>query len=190
MADWYYIGHYGQLGPLTLDQIGELVQGGVIQRETYVWRTGQANWSLATDADDLKPYFQTVDPMFSSPPPPPPNVSGVAHSGTIAADPMRWTGTPTGSQSYGSTAPMPPYPLTHTQGSYIAIRSEKSRVAAGILNLLIPGVGRMYMGYAAIGVLQLFFSLCGVGVIWSFIDGILILAGSPKVDGYGRVMDR
>ena len=40
VADWYYIGHYGQLGPLTKEQIDELVDGGVIARETYVWSTG------------------------------------------------------------------------------------------------------------------------------------------------------
>ncbi len=186
MADWYYIGHYGQLGPLTLDQIGELVQGGVIQRETYVWRTGKKDWESASNADDLKPYFQTADPLFASPPPPPPG-SGAFSPTVVSSDPMRWTGNPTGPGYAGDPTA---YGMSPMGGSYLAVRSEKSRVAAGVLNLFIPGVGRMYMGYAAIGVLQLVFAMCGVGVIWSFVDGILILAGSPKVDGYGRIMDR
>jgi TM2 domain-containing membrane protein YozV len=54
---------------------------------------------------------------------------------------------------------------------------------------VVPGVGRMYMGYGAIGVLQLVLTLCGgVGYIWSFIDGIIILSGGVKMDGYGRQM--
>src|SRR5579859_2938673 len=40
VGEWYYIGHYGQLGPLTREQIDELVTGGVISRDTYVWRAG------------------------------------------------------------------------------------------------------------------------------------------------------
>ena len=64
--------------------------------------------------------------------------------------------------------------------------SDRSRPLAGVLNLIFPGVGRLYLGYMALGILQLLFALCGVGIIWSFIDGILMLAGSLKYDGYGR----
>ncbi|MBX3117700.1 MAG: DUF4339 domain-containing protein [Fimbriimonadaceae bacterium] len=190
MADWYYIGHYGQLGPLTLDQMGELVQGGVIQRETYVWRTGLASWDIAVNSDELGSFFLTVDPLFASPPPPPTMSPSVNAGGGSTQDPMRWTGAPAAPLGYANPSSMAPYPISSPPGGYLAVQSEKSRVAAGLLNLLIPGVGRMYMGYAAIGVLQLVFFPCFVGWIWSLIDGILILSGSPKVDGYGRVMDR
>ena len=45
----------------------------------------------------------------------------------------------------------------------------------------------MYLGYAAYGVLQLVFTLCfGIGYLWSIIDGIIILTGGIKLDGYGR----
>jgi TM2 domain-containing membrane protein YozV len=71
--------------------------------------------------------------------------------------------------------------------AYSPIRSDRSRALAGILQLLIPGVGRIYLGYAAYGVLQLFFTLCfGIGYLWSIIDGIVILTGGVKLDGYGR----
>ncbi len=74
-------------------------------------------------------------------------------------------------------------------GNYSVVpKSDKSRIAAGILNLL-PGFGRFYLGYAAHGVLQLMTSFCGVGLIWSWLDGLYIMVGGAKYDGYGRVID-
>ncbi|HTQ09981.1 MAG TPA: DUF4339 domain-containing protein, partial [Fimbriimonadaceae bacterium] len=70
MADWYYIGHYGQLGPLTFEQVEELVQGGVIARDTYVWYQGLPDWSLAETVSELKSTFQLIAPVVVPPPPP------------------------------------------------------------------------------------------------------------------------
>jgi TM2 domain-containing membrane protein YozV len=73
------------------------------------------------------------------------------------------------------------------QPVFSTVRSDKSRAVGGILNLIIPGVGRMYLGYGAMGILQFILALCGgVGIVWSFIDGILILTGTVKMDGFGR----
>ncbi len=67
--------------------------------------------------------------------------------------------------------------------------SDKSKVTAGILQLLLGtfGVGRFYLGYTTIGVLQLVVSLvtCGIGAIWPLIDGIMILMGNVP-DPQGR----
>ena len=72
---------------------------------------------------------------------------------------------------------------------YGTVQSDRNRVVAGILNLLLPGVGRIYLGYAAHGVLQLVLSFCfGLGYLWSFVDGIIMLSGGVKYDGYGRVL--
>ncbi|MEZ0578949.1 NINE protein [Nocardioides sp. MH1] len=68
--------------------------------------------------------------------------------------------------------------------------SDKTKIVAGLLQLLIPlGFGRMYMGHVGVGVAQLVVTIvtCGLGSIWPFIDGIVILAGSPR-DGMGRPM--
>ena len=55
-----------------------------------------------------------------------------------------------------------------------------------MLQLLLPfGVGRLYSGHAGIGIAQLLLSVFFVGVLWSFIDGIIILVGRPT-DPYGR----
>lgn len=65
--------------------------------------------------------------------------------------------------------------------------SDRSKVVAGLLQLFLPiGIGRMYAGHAGIGIAQLLLTLFfGIGVIWAFIDGIVILAGRPT-DGRGR----
>ncbi|OBJ40717.1 hypothetical protein A5630_24295 [Mycolicibacterium mucogenicum] len=66
--------------------------------------------------------------------------------------------------------------------------SDKSKVTAGLLQILLGGfgVGRFYLGYTTIGVLQLVVSLvtCGIGAIWPLIDGIMILMGNvPDTQG-------
>ncbi|MFY1701690.1 MULTISPECIES: TM2 domain-containing protein [Micromonospora] len=67
--------------------------------------------------------------------------------------------------------------------------SDKSKVVAGVLGILLGtfGAGRFYMGDTKTGVLQLVVSLvtCGIGGLWGFIDGILILVNGG-VDGQGR----
>jgi TM2 domain-containing membrane protein YozV len=65
--------------------------------------------------------------------------------------------------------------------------SDRSKVVAGLLQLFLPiGIGRLYAGHTGIGVAQLLLTLFfGIGMIWAFIDGIVILAGRPT-DGHGR----
>jgi hypothetical protein len=64
--------------------------------------------------------------------------------------------------------------------------SDRSKVVAGLLQLFFPiGIGRLYSGHVGIGLAQLVLSLFGIGVIWAFLDGIVILAGRPT-DQYGR----
>jgi hypothetical protein len=64
--------------------------------------------------------------------------------------------------------------------------SDRSKVIAGLLQLFLPfGFGRLYTGHAVIGVAQLVLSIFGIGVLWAFIDGIVILAGRPT-DVRGR----
>jgi hypothetical protein len=164
VGDWYYIGHYGQLGPLTRDQINELIEADVISHETYVWKVGMSEWAPAGRVVELAAYFTTRAPSMSPPPPPP---------GPLTQQQAK--------HEYNRPQVYASYPP-----SFVTIKSDKSRALAGILQLIIPGVGRMYLGYAAYGVLQLVFALCGVGAIWSFIDGIFILAGGVRYDGYGR----
>lgn len=82
--------------------------------------------------------------------------------------------------------------LVNTQAGTL----RKSRLAAGLMNLLLPligvsGIGRIYMGYVGLGVAQLVVGLitCGIGGLWSLIDGIVILSGKPETDAKGQPLE-
>jgi TM2 domain-containing membrane protein YozV len=66
--------------------------------------------------------------------------------------------------------------------------SEKSKVTAGVLQLLLGGfgVGRFYTGHTGMALGQLF--TCGGCGIWALIDGIMLLAGKEQTDAQGRVL--
>ncbi len=179
-AEWYYVGHYGQLGPLTLSQMTELASDGVITQETYVWRNGMSDWTPAQNVTDLRGSLGVIQPEVYPPARP------------IASPPP----SPMGSRAISPVAPDPfPTYSVHSQSGWQYIqshapKSDKSRVLGGLLNFL-PGVGRLYLGYMAHGVLQIFvtFMTCGVGYLWPMIDAIYILAGGVRLDGYGRRLD-
>jgi TM2 domain-containing membrane protein YozV len=68
---------------------------------------------------------------------------------------------------------------------------QKSKVVAGILGILLGSLGihRFYLGYTGIGIAQIAVTIltCGIGAIWGFIEGILILVGSGiTTDAQGR----
>jgi TM2 domain-containing membrane protein YozV len=66
--------------------------------------------------------------------------------------------------------------------------SDKQKLTAGLLQILLPfGIGRFYIGDTGVGVAQLLVAIftCGLGTLWSFIDGILMLTGDPN-DAQGR----
>lgn len=95
-------------------------------------------------------------------------------------------------------APGPPLPYRPTPypGHDSLIRSGKSRITAGVLQIVLPfGVGRFYTGHNGIAIAQLllfFFGLLTFGftsaiaAIWCFIDGIVLLANTDSTDAAGR----
>lgn len=113
---------------------------------------------------------------------------------------------------YGVAVPVPvPFAVDPATG---LAYSDKSKVVAGLLQLLLPfvgvlGVGRLYTGHIAIGLVQLighfvawalfwvlFIFIIGFVFVpvawalwlWSVIDGIVILASSSPRDAHGRVL--
>ncbi|MCB0826738.1 MAG: DUF4339 domain-containing protein [Armatimonadetes bacterium] len=186
-AEWYYVGHYGQLGPLTLDQISELVDDGVIDKDTYVWRNGMPDWTPAAGINELSARlsggYNSVGQTAYSDGPTPPAFNPQGSRPLMSANP----------QSMQSVAPKAHMPYTSVQAVHhyhtiSAPESDKSRTLGGLLNF-IPGIGRMYLGYSAHGVIQLLLTIfCGVGLLWAWVDAIVILAGGVKYDGYGRLL--
>ncbi|MDR3070892.1 MAG: NINE protein [Propionibacteriaceae bacterium] len=87
----------------------------------------------------------------------------------------------------------PPYAPYGAQPVY---GEQKSKVAAGILGILVGslGVHNFYLGYTGKAVAQLLLTLVGwillglgpiAAAIWGLVEGIMILTGSIKVDAKG-----
>ncbi len=85
------------------------------------------------------------------------------------------------------TTVRPERPVTET----VAVTGElKSKTTAGILGILLGGLGvhRFYLGYTGIGIAQILVTIftLGIGSLWGFIEGILILTGSINKDAKGQ----
>lgn len=148
--------------------LGEHLAEGRLEMDEYENRVAVAI-AAATRAD-MRPLFDDLPaphPGFLRPPPGP--------MSPPAAPPFP-----------------PPYPLAYPPPAMPAMpqppTSHKSHITAGLLQVLLPfGVGRFYTGHTGMGVAQLLvviFTL-GVGTIWPFIDGILLLVNGG-VDSTGR----
>lgn len=108
-----------------------------------------------------QPYYPPPtgpQPQFGAPPPPP------------------------GMMPPGYGTPDAPYGFDPITGVPL---SDKSKIAAGVLQLFLGnlGIGRFYTGHTGIAVAQLL--TCGGCGIWSLIDGIIILV-SGGTDSQGR----
>ncbi|MEO6472507.1 MAG: TM2 domain-containing protein [Aeromicrobium sp.] len=118
-------------------------------------------------------------------PPPPPGGYAPPPAGGYPPQPG-WAPQP-GSYPYGpyGANPQAPYGYHQVTGQPF---SEKSKIVAGLLQIFLPfGIGRFYMGQTNMGIAQLLVAIftCGIGSIWSFVDGILVLINGG-VDEHGR----
>lgn len=140
-----------------------------------------------------QPDGQPVPPPYGSPTPPPPGQTpppppygepAPPPYGQPYAQPSGYPPPPTAGVPYGAS-PAAPYGVHPVTGIPY---SDKSKLVAGLLQILIPlGIGRFYIGDTKTGVWQLVVTIltCGIGGLWPFIDGIIILA-TDSADAQGR----
>ena len=68
----------------------------------------------------------------------------------------------------------------------------KSKVLAGILGILLGGIGihNFYLGKTGRGLMQIVVTVItlGAGALWGFIEGIMILVSDDWTDSQGRPM--
>ncbi|MBZ5735865.1 TM2 domain-containing protein [Nocardioides sp. TRM66260-LWL] len=143
---------------------------------------------------EQSPQGQVPPPPPSAPSAPsgyPPPPAGQPHPGWAPppgqpwgpSPGQQWGGQPWPGQPYGAApgaAPGAPWGVHPVTG---VPYSEKSKLVAGLLQLLIPlGLGRFYIGDTTTGVLQLVVTVltCGIGAIWPFVDGIILLATDSR----------
>lgn len=124
---------------------------------------------------------EPVPPM----PPPPAGSAGAWGAPPVGGPGQSYAGQQYPGQQYasgpysGQPQWNPPFP------------GQKSKVVAGILGILLGSLGihRFYLGYIGIGIAQIVVTIltCGLGALWGFIEGILILVGSGiTTDAEGR----
>lgn len=75
-------------------------------------------------------------------------------------------------------------------GAYLKTEAVKSRIIAIILAFLLGGIGahRFYLGFYWVGIAQIAFTALtvGYGVLWGFIEFVLLLSKNFNVDAKGR----
>jgi TM2 domain-containing membrane protein YozV len=142
-------------------ELGEHYAEGRLDGAEYEERTTAAY--AARTADDLAPLFADLP----------------REQPTVAIPPQATTALPVPS-GYDPDAPYGRDPVTGRP------YSDRLKVIAALLQLFLPfGTGRFYTGHTGIAIIQLLLAFLGIGMIWSFIDGIVMLAGDPT-DPEGR----
>jgi hypothetical protein len=63
-----------QSGPFNMDALKQMIQNGQVNKETYVWKEGYANWVTASEAPEIAPLFSSIPPPPPGPPGPPPTI--------------------------------------------------------------------------------------------------------------------
>jgi hypothetical protein len=82
--------------------------------------------------------------------------------------------------------PAGPPPVYYQHAPPPSVYSDKYRVVAGALQIVLPfGTGRFYTGHTSMALAQLLLVFVGVGVIWSLVDGVVLLIGGGT-DAHGR----
>lgn len=176
----------------AVQALGEHFAQGRLEPHEFEERTTAAY--TARTAAELQRLFVDL-PQPGGGPPARQVPAGSPHAGPYATGAHRAGPYPTGPLPLGLTGP---YPVVagpgydpqapHGREPLTGIPySDRSKIVAGLLQVFLPiGIGRFYSGHAGIGVAQLLLTLFfGIGMVWAFIDGIVILAGRPT-DPHGR----
>lgn len=96
---------------------------------------------------------------------------------------------PPASGSYGGPSPYPPDAgAPYGRDAHGRPLSNKSKLVAGLLQILVGGlgIGRFYTGHIGIAIAQLF--TCGGLGVWALIDGILFLVKDDRTDAKGLLL--
>ena len=135
-------------------------------------------------------YGQPAPPPYGEQAAPPPPADGQQPPPYAQQQPPPY-GQPSGYPAapgvpYGAS-PAAPYGVHPMTGIPY---SDKSKLVAGLLQIFIGGfgIGRFYIGDTKTGVWQIVVTVltCGIGALWGFIDGIIMLATDNVTDSSGR----
>lgn len=157
--------------------LGEHLTAGRLDMAEYTERVDGATAARTVGELDVL-FVDLPGPPHRSPAPYP---VGGGHYPTGGAPVPRPAGQPVHGYPADPTAP-------YGYDPYGRPYSDRSKVIAGVLQIVLPiGVGRFYAGRPGLGLAQLLVALFtfGLGTVWSFVDGILLLV-QGGTDGQDR----
>jgi TM2 domain-containing membrane protein YozV len=134
------------------------------------------------------PPYGAPPPPYGAPPPPygaPPPPYG-APPPPYGAPPPPYGAAPPPPGAYGGPSVYPPDPgAPYGRDARGRPLSNKSKLVAGLLQLLVgwTGAGRFYTGHTGMAIAMLF--TCGGLGIWALIDGIMLLVRDDWTDANG-----
>jgi hypothetical protein len=151
-------------GPCSREELEQWVQEGRVHAQCHISAEGAQQWIWAAE----------MFPQIAAQAAPSPSAPSPSASSRLGAAPV---------------APAAPAAPVYAQPIHIGPTvSERSRLVAGLLGLLLPlfglfGVHRLYTGHVGMGLLMLI--TCGGCWVWQLIDVILVFSGAVN-DADGR----
>jgi uncharacterized membrane protein YhaH (DUF805 family) len=85
---YYLDGSRNQQGPVPIAELGRLIRGGTIRRDTLVWYSGMPDWRPASQVTELASFFTASAPPPRPPAGPPPLTSPAASAPMQRRAPM------------------------------------------------------------------------------------------------------
>jgi len=79
-ADYHLVINNQQQGPVSLEQLQQMVNNGTVTKDTLVWQNGMPSWDKAETQQELQNLFSVISPppfistISPIPPPPPPSI--------------------------------------------------------------------------------------------------------------------
>ena len=115
---WYFVREEEQLGPVSEEQMREMIREGSLKRDDLVWREGMIAWQIASEVPELGIPVQPLPPPPQTPPPPP----------QYAPPPQ-----------YSASAPPPPQHVSNPPGAGAGIPNYLPWAIAVTLCCCLPG---------------------------------------------------
>jgi TM2 domain-containing membrane protein YozV len=184
---WLSVGDGQTYGPYTVEELRAFSAQGRITANSFVCEEGAQEW--------VRAGVVMSGPAQAAAPEPVPD----APQRAVPPSPVPQSPVPPGPAAQATFAPpipaaySPAPPLPAPQYPAAQYPDSKSKIAAGLLGILLGSLGihNFYLGFIGKGIAQLLLTVltCGwlapVTWIWGLIEGIMILTGAISRDGRG-----
>lgn len=178
MAKYFIYKNGQQEGPYE----PQAVIGMKLSPDTFVWCEGMTDWKPISQVPELQQPQPTAPPQFTqqAPPQTPPQAApqGGPHFQQAYQQPQGGYQQQQQYQQQYQQGPQQQYQQAYQQpNNYQPAPGEKSKVTAGVLALLLGGLGihYFYLGKSTGGIVFLLLCCTGIPSLLAFVQGIMML---------------